>query len=99
MPKQAKDYRQFHNAADVYEAKIARQFKRVAEALQDEVFIEQLASVFAQFDKSRAADDILKLLPLDDMPDLLEPLGNTIIEAFNRGGRLGAKQVRDILNA
>jgi len=88
MATDAKNYRDVHQAADVLEPRLERQFLRAVKEIQAGVEIDKLALALARGDEKL----VMQLLDLE-IQEELEPVARTMIEAFNRGGRIGAKQI------
>jgi len=92
MPRQPFEYRHIHAAADTLEPLLASAVRRGLERTSERVQIQDLAIRLA-------AGDVRGALALLSTQDAREDMGlaATIMkEAFMRGGRLGAKIVREV---
>tara|TARA_R110000824_G_scaffold167181_2_gene343957 strand:- start:3367 stop:3675 length:309 start_codon:yes stop_codon:yes gene_type:complete len=99
-PRPKKDYIDVHRAADKFEPQLERRFLNAAKEMKNVISIDDFTQAIAraQFDgvnERKIIDAIMRLLPLSDLKEILAPIGTVTKEAFMKGGRLGAKQVRD----
>jgi hypothetical protein len=89
MASNPKELREIQQAADAFEPRLERQFLRAMKSAQDEIELNTLALALAQKDEKL----VMRVLDSAAIEDKLEPIGKTMTDAFNRGGRIGAKQV------
>jgi hypothetical protein len=93
MPRQTRDYKTIHAAADKLEPKLAGAFRRAVPRMRAKVRINELAAAIAAKDVKRA----MKVLQGVEVAASLEPCGTVSRDAFMRGGRVGAELVNAAL--
>lgn len=93
MPRQPKPYREIHTEADKLEPRMETRVRRALERTRERVQINTLANLLAAGDV-RA---VLRLLPAKAVREDMEPVKTVVREAFARGGREGAKMVREVV--
>ncbi len=92
MPRREPAYRELHAAADRIEPRLERAFVRAMERLRDQVSINELALALSAGDAKGA----LRRVPVGEVREALEGVGDSVQEAFMRGGRLGAKRINEL---
>lgn len=92
MPSRAPaEYHDQQEAAEWYEPRMAARAERAAQRVRESVTINDIALALATGDVRR----VMELFPRDSVREAFEPLGTLSRDAFARGGRLGAKRVRE----
>jgi hypothetical protein len=99
-PRAKKDYVDVHRAADKFEPLLERRFLIAAKRMKELITINDFAQAIAQAqtmgaNESKIVDMLMRLFSRSDLKEILGPTGTITKEAFMKGGRLGAKQVRD----
>lgn len=90
-PRQPREYRATHRAADKLEPPLARAFQQSVQTIQKSVSINALAMAIASGDVKAA----MRLLPVKTVRESLEPVAEIVRDAVMKGGELGADAVRE----
>ena len=91
MPKTREDEQALLDAADKIEARLARAIALAMQRLRSRIPLEVLARAISSADARMAANAI----GLIDVEDVLKPSGEILRDAFMKGGKVGAQDVRN----
>ena len=92
MPRQPREYKAVHDAADKIEPRLARAVERALAKLRELIPINDLAMRLSARDVRGA----MRLLPKEKVEDALKPSATIVKDATMRGVRLGAEKVREV---
>jgi len=90
MPKTREEEKALLDAADKIEARLARAFVLAMQRLRSRIPLEALARAISGADV-RAASTVIDSF---DVEDALEPSAEILRDAFLKGGKVGAEDVR-----
>jgi len=90
MPREGEGEKALLDAADKIEARLARALVLAMQRLRSRIPLEALARAISGADV-RAASTVVENF---DIEDALEPSGEILRDAFMKGGKFGAEDVR-----
>lgn len=91
MPRQPKEIQVVHASADYYEPLLRARFVRAMKKLQLQTSINQLALSLTSVTNAQS------VIPTSSVEAALVPLKKVLIDAYMRGGKLGAAHLVEML--
>lgn len=96
MPRQPQEIRIVHASADYYEPLLRARFVRGMQKLQEQASINKLAMALSSGNLRQASSMVTPSRVT--IEQVLMPLKKVLIDAFMRGGKLGADHLMDMLH-
>jgi len=91
MPRQSQEIKVVHASADYYEALCRARFVKAMRLLQSQTSLSALAMALVSVRRGSNLVDRAEIIKA------LEPMKQVMIDAFMRGGKLGADHVKKAL--
>lgn len=94
-----------HKEADKFEPRIAAAFKKSVQRLDSTLSIVELARVIHKCQQAMAMGrpwahivdkSLAEMMPRWKLQSVFAPLGDIVMDAYARGGKLGADHVNDV---
>lgn len=91
--RQPHEYKDTHTAADAFEPRLSRAYVRAVERMRSGISINALAAALAMKDQKTA----MQILQAGKIEDALTPMVAIRTDAFMKGGRIAAGQIRKMV--
>jgi len=91
MPRQPQEIKVVHASADYYEALFRARFVKSMRLLQSQTSLSALAMAMGSVRRGT------NLVQREELIKALEPAKKVLVDAFMRGGKLGAEHVKKAL--